>query len=134
MEPKGGRTKHEALLVASDWTGRESRQVVSLNDGRSVPWKWASGILHLRVAVDGQIGLRGATTVSRDTDPMTTARTVTKTGYSATSDDLSRHPDEGKSGPDFRRLRGAQPTVYAREPQMLRDAGYTRSGDYMVPR
>ena len=27
-----------------------------------------------------------------------------------------------------------QPTVYARELQMLRDAGYTRSGDYMVPR
>lgn len=26
-----------------------------------------------------------------------------------------------------------QPTVYARELQMLREAGYTRSGDYMVP-
>lgn len=27
-----------------------------------------------------------------------------------------------------------QPTVYARELQMLRDAGYSRVGDYMVPR
>lgn len=27
-----------------------------------------------------------------------------------------------------------QPTVYPRELQMLREAGYTRSGDYMVPR
>lgn len=27
-----------------------------------------------------------------------------------------------------------QPTVYARELQMLREAGYTRVGDYMVPR
>lgn len=27
-----------------------------------------------------------------------------------------------------------QPTVFARELQMLRDAGYTRIGDYMVPR
>lgn len=27
-----------------------------------------------------------------------------------------------------------QPTVYARKLQMFRDAGYTRSGDYMVPR